>query len=186
MSSIVICPECLQGFPDVTLSFCVHDGSRLSLPVTVEWNDDEVETVVRSTPASWPSVIGEVTDDVAAKRKRTNPKHYLSKHFPELLSIKRRTSRPWLSSEKPEYLNNWWFNFLIEHIEKTDHILFVGALDREDRDFKLFKVPTSFLLANLPNIDTTPDGWVNLYISIESFQDLRHPSGISLKQFLIN
>lgn len=75
---------------------------------------------------------------------------------------------------------------MLEDVEASDFVIFIGALDGLDRDFRVFKVPSSFLLANLGHIDMNADGWINLHINTESFVDLRHPSGLSFAAFAVN
>ena len=175
MPNIIICPYCLQGYADVTLRFCLEDGSRLSVEVELppSYDESEIETVIRPTPKK-------------PKKKKTDPKAFLETHFPELLQYRRRASRLWLHSEKPEYHDNWWFSFMADELESTEYFVFVGALDKENQNFKVFKVPTAFLKANLSKMSKTGEGWVNLYIHIEDFNDLRKSAGLSLGKFAVN
>jgi hypothetical protein len=49
MTVIKVCPTCFRGYPDVSLNYCIDDGSELSEPLTVSTGADEqeVQTVIR-------------------------------------------------------------------------------------------------------------------------------------------
>lgn len=117
---------------------------------------------------------------------RTNPKPFLSNNFPDLLHYKRSTSRMYESKEKKIYFDNWWFNFGLDSLKSNEFIVFVGALDYENKNFRVLKVPTSYLLQNLDKIDMTEDGWINLYIRIKDLIDIRNTNNLSLCDFKIN
>jgi hypothetical protein len=40
--------------------------------------------------------------------------------------------------EKPSYLDDWWFNFDIGALADTEFIVFAGAKDNSNKDFKIF------------------------------------------------
>jgi hypothetical protein len=188
MPEIKICPYCLQGYSDTTLSYCVEDGSPLSGRFSIPMPNngaDEAETVVLGDFENQPTVPN-ISPSEKPKRKRTRSKEFLETHFPELLPYKRRTSRMWESKDASSYYDNWWFTFMVPDLDKTDYIIFVGALDYEDKAFKVFKVPSSFLRENLSNIDITGDGWAHLYIHIRDFADRRNQAGLSFNEFAQN
>jgi hypothetical protein len=117
---------------------------------------------------------------------KTNSRGFIERNFPELRKYKRSTSRKWESSEKPHYKNNWWFKCLREELEENEFIIFAGANDQQDKDFKVLKVPTAYLLSNLDKLDMTEAGWINLYIHMESLEDVRNDARLPFKQFALN
>jgi hypothetical protein len=120
---------------------------------------------------------------------RTNPKPFLSNNFPDLLHYKRSTSRMYESKEKKIYHDCWWFNFGLDSLKSNEFIVFAGALDYENKNFRVFKVPTSYLLLNIDKIDMTKNGWINLYIHMEELVDIRKTGDInnlSFRDFTIN
>lgn len=116
---------------------------------------------------------------------KANSKTFIKNNFPELGSYKVRTSRMYENKEKPGYLDDWWFNFSYSEIENLDYIIFAGALDYSNKDFKIFKVPTKFLKDNLDSIDMNNKGWINLYIHLTDLTDIRHKSRLSFKEFVV-
>lgn len=119
-------------------------------------------------------------------QNRTNSKKYLENNFPELLKYKQTTSRMYKKEDKPGYLDNWWFKFMEDDLDDNEFIIFAGALDYENKEFKILKVPTEFLKANKDKIDITSQGWTNLYIHFNDLADLRHPANLSFKEFAVN
>jgi len=117
---------------------------------------------------------------------RTNSKPFLSANFPELLNYKRSTSRMYENKEKKIYHDNWWFNFDLNSVKSNEFIVLVGALDYSNKNFRLLKVPTSYLLQNIDKIDMTKDEWINLYIHMEDLIDLRDSNNLSFRDFAIN
>lgn len=121
---------------------------------------------------------------------RANPKSYISKHYPELLSdssIKIVSSRRWEKSDNINYRNNWWFKFSDEALENYKFIVFAGAEDYKNDSFKLLKIPTSFIQKNLSSFDINADGlMINLYILFDTYIDSRNVSNISFQEFVIN
>ncbi|MBS1793289.1 MAG: hypothetical protein JSS81_05515 [Acidobacteria bacterium] len=118
-------------------------------------------------------------------RERANSKNYLEKNFPELLKYKQSTSRVWEKKEDPRNHDNWWFKFMEDDLEESEFIIFAGALDYINREFKIFKVPADFLKANRDKLDINSKGWTNLYIHIKDFVDLRHPANLSFREFVV-
>jgi len=121
---------------------------------------------------------------------RANPKNYLSHNYPELLnssSVKIVSSRRWEKSDNENYINNWWFKFSSDSLNKYEFILFAGAEDYKNNNFKLLKVPSSFLKENLKNFDVNANGlMINLYIVFDTYVDMRSDAHVNFKDFLIN
>jgi hypothetical protein len=90
------------------------------------------------------------------------------------------------NKEKKSYLDNWWFNFDRDNLKSNEFIVFVGALDYENRNFRVLKVPTSYLLQNIDKIDITDNGWINLYIRMKDLIDIRNTNNLSFRDFSIN
>lgn len=125
-------------------------------------------------------------DSVIAQRLKVNPKQFLKDNFPELIKYKRSASRMWESKEKKNYLDNWWFNFNCDYLKLNEFIVFIGALDYINKDFRVFKVPTEYLLKNINKIDKSKDGMINLYVHMKDLIDLRNKHNVSFRDFAIN
>lgn len=119
-------------------------------------------------------------------QNRTNSKKYLEKNFPELLKYKRTTSRMYEKGDKSGYQDSWWFKFMEEDLDNNEFIIFVGALDYENKNFKVLKVPSEFLKSNKDKIDINSKGWTILYIHFKDLRDLRHPANLSFREFSVN
>jgi hypothetical protein len=117
---------------------------------------------------------------------RTNSKNYIAKHFPQLINFKTTTSKMWEHRDRPDYLDNWWFKFMESDLRENEHIVFAGALDKLNKDFKILKVPSSYLTQNLPRLDMTDGGWVNIYVHMRDLKDVRKPAGVPFVQFAVN
>lgn len=117
---------------------------------------------------------------------RTNSKKYIEKQFPDLKNYKVTTSRMYEKGDKPGYQDTWWFNFMFSDLEDSEYIVFAGALDYLNKDFRIIKIPSSYLISHIDKIDMNSKGWINLYIHFDELVDLRHKSNLSLKQFNLN
>ncbi len=117
---------------------------------------------------------------------RTDSKKYLEKNFPELLKHQRTTSRMYEKGDKPGYQDSWWFKFMEDDLDDNEFIVFAGALDYDNKEFKILKVPTEFLKSNKHKIDINGKGWAILYIHFNDFVDLRHPANLSFSEFAVN
>lgn len=118
-------------------------------------------------------------------RPKVNPKPFLKKNFPELLQYKKSSSRMYEKKENKNYRDNWWFNFSDEFLVPNDYVVFVGALDYKNKDFRIFKVPTNYLIENISKIDNR-NGWINIYVHFSNLIDLRNRNNLSFKEFVIN
>lgn len=119
-------------------------------------------------------------------RLKVNPKPFLKMNFPKLLQYKRSSSRMYESKENKAYLDCWWFNFSDKFLVPNDYIIFVGALDYKNEDFRVFKVPTNYLIENISIIDKNKNGWINIYVHLSDLIDLRNRNNLSFKEFVIN
>lgn len=117
---------------------------------------------------------------------RANPKQFLSEKFPELLHCNIVSSRMYENKEKKTYLDNWWFKFDHDILKSNDFIVFAGALDYENKNFRLLKVPTSYILQNIDKIDINKKNWISLYIHMNDLIDIRNTSNLSFRDFSIN
>ncbi len=117
---------------------------------------------------------------------RTNSRHYLNNKFPELKKYKVFTSRKYKNIDNPTFMDNWWFNFTNDFLSDSEYVIFAGALDNQNNNFKIFKVPTSYVLDNLDKVYMSNKGWVNLYIHLDNYNDVRKNLGFSVKQFAVN
>jgi len=116
----------------------------------------------------------------------TNSKNYIENEFPELTKYKRTTSRRYEKTDNPKNKDNWWFKFSTDDLIENEFIVFAGAMDYQNRDFKIFKVPSEFIKSNLAKLSVVGDGWVNLYVHMNSYSDIRHRDNLSFKDFVIN
>jgi hypothetical protein len=148
-------------------------------------NSNSSDEAVKFARLEYPAVGTDISSVVESKL-RVNPKQFLSKNFPELLKYKRSASRMWENKEKKTYHDNWWFNFTDDVLTSNESIVFVGALDYANKNFRVFKVPTAYLLQNIDKIDKSKDGWVNLYVHMEDLIDLRNSNNLSFREFAIN
>jgi hypothetical protein len=171
------CDYCGRIYEDPLMNFCVFDGTLLSD------NGEEIETLIR--PQEHP-LDTQPTNKKTKLLPRANAKRFIAQNFPELSIYKRRTSRMWEHSERPEYHDNWWFGLMKSDLEDHEYVVFAGALDYENKNFKILKVPTRYLSDNISRIDMTADGWMNLYIRMSDLINIRKDSGLPFGQFSIN
>ncbi len=121
-----------------------------------------------------------------SNRPRASSREFLQRHFPELKMYPTRTSRRWENEENPNYWDNWWVSFNFADIEKNDYIVVAGAQDDTNTDFKVFKIPTRYLLENKDKISVSGNRVVNLYLDFVNFVDLRNPARLPFGQFALN
>jgi len=117
---------------------------------------------------------------------KTYSKDFIKKEFPELLNYKIFTSRRYEKNEKPHYRDDWWINFSYDDLDKYEFVVFAGALDSVNKNFKIFKVPSDYVKSNIDNIDMTDKGWINIYLHLTDFVDVRNEKNIPFKQFALN
>jgi hypothetical protein len=175
MKLLKVCPQCYRSYPDITLTNCVDDGAELSEPFPIPLREDDEATANTSSAR-----YSEIEDQ---PRARANAKSFVAKKFPELSRYKLRSSRMW---EEPEYRPCWWFGLMEDELTRYEYFVFAGALDRVNRDFKLFKVPAAYIRENLSKLDKTPSGWINVYIHMRDFHDIRNDARLPFKQFAVN
>lgn len=116
---------------------------------------------------------------------RANSKSYIQNNFPDLLQYKRTTSRMYENKDKSNYYDNWWFKFNLNDLGNDDYIVFAGALDYNNEDFRIYKVPVDFIKNNLQHL-YNKEGFIVLYITIESSIDIRTKNKISFSAFRLN
>jgi len=117
---------------------------------------------------------------------KANSKNFLKKEFPNLLSGKVSTSKMYESKDDKKYLDNLWFTFLYDDLKKYEYLIFAGALDYENKNFKILQVPSDSIINNIDKISMTEKGWINLYLSMNGYVDLRGKSQLSFSEFLLN
>ncbi len=148
-------------------------------------NSSSNNTTLKFATLASPAVSSD-TSSVIESKLRVNPKQFLSKNFSELLKYKRSASRMYENKEKKIYADCWWFNFTDDFLKSNEFIVFVGALDYANKNFRVFKVPTAYLLQNIGKIDRNKDGWINLYVHMEDLIDVRNSNNVSFREFAIN
>lgn len=119
-------------------------------------------------------------------RVRTNSKPFLKKNFPELLNYKRTASRMYEEKEKPGHKDDWWFKFTADDLENNEYIIFAGALDYINKNFKILKVPSSYIKANADKLYWNDAGWIIIYLHFKDLIDLRNSANLSFKGFELN
>ncbi|MGC2236494.1 MAG: hypothetical protein WA584_10055 [Pyrinomonadaceae bacterium] len=117
---------------------------------------------------------------------KANSKDFIEREFPELPNYKILTSRMYEKSEKPQNRDNWWFNFMHEALDDNEFIVFAGALDYRNKNFKVFKVPASYVKDNIGKLYMDKNGWIIIYLHIKDFVDVRKNSHLSFNQFSLN
>ena len=117
---------------------------------------------------------------------KTNGKNYIKECFPELTIYPIRNSRKYEAKEKKGYLDDWLFRFDLSLAEKHEFIILAGALDYANKDFKIIKVPTKFLLESNGKLDVDTNGQFHIYIHIRDLIDLRNHAGLSFQNFAVN
>lgn len=91
----------------------------------------------------------------------------------------------WERKDNDKFLDNWWFKFDVSDLHNHKNIVFCGALDYKNKEFRVFKIPSQYLIDNLNNMDISAGSWVNIYLSFDKFIDLRGKNNLHFKQFLI-
>ena len=119
-------------------------------------------------------------------RSKTYSKNFIKEKFPELLNYKTITSRMYEKNENLTYKNNWWINFSYDDLNKYEYIIFAGALDSVSKDLKIFKVPSNYIKSNIGSIAMTNKGWINIYLHLTDFIDVRNKKNLSFKEFALN
>ena len=91
----------------------------------------------------------------------------------------------WERKDDPRNLDNWWFKFDESDLHQYQYILFCGALDYMNKEFRVLRVPTKYILDNLPKVDISAGSWINIYLSFDELIDLRSSHHLSFRQFVI-
>jgi hypothetical protein len=84
------------------------------------------------------------------------------------------------------YLDDWWFKLSVDDLSESEFIIFVGAKDYSDMDFKVFKVPSSYLAENLGGLSVTDKGWINIHVHIRTFKDIRGQAQLCFEEFVVS
>ncbi|HLM01922.1 MAG TPA: hypothetical protein VK400_12780 [Pyrinomonadaceae bacterium] len=118
---------------------------------------------------------------------KANSKKYIESKFPELLNYKITTSRMYEKADNPKRnRDDWWFKFDYEDLNNYEYIVFAGALDYVNEDFRLFKVPSSYIKANISNLFMDKNGWIIICLHLKDFVDVRKKAHVSFKEFELN
>jgi hypothetical protein len=115
-----------------------------------------------------------------------NSKKYLERNFPELLDYKKSTSRMYEKGDKTGFQDTWWFKFTEDDLDDNEFIVLAGALDYNNNEFKIFKVPSSYIKSNINKVYRNNKGWIILYVHFTKLIDLRHESNLSFRGFELN
>jgi hypothetical protein len=116
---------------------------------------------------------------------RADSRQFIKQHHTDLHGYKCLTSRAYMRDEKRRYMDDWWFAFFDHELDEHEYFVFAGAKDGLNRDFQVFKVPTAFLKENLHKLDRTAKGWVNIYLHVQRFEDVRNDARLSFRQFAV-
>jgi hypothetical protein len=120
------------------------------------------------------------------KMMKANSKNFIAVNFPELVDFKTSTSRMYEAGDGPGYKDNWWFKLNYEDSDEHDFMVFAGALDYENKDFALFKIPMSWISDNINHLDLGSGGWIFIYLTMKEHIDLRHNDNLSFASFRMN
>jgi len=164
-----LCSRCGKGY-QADMNSCLDDGTFLSA-VSNAFESDARTVVLRPNKKS--------------DRTRANSREFMRQNFPELTQYRVRTSRRYESSERPNYLDDWWVNFRIDELKGTEYLVTALAMDHTNMDFKVLKIPVEYLLANVDKMNVK-DGLVNLYLTFDEVIDIRHPAHLPFGQFALN
>jgi hypothetical protein len=115
-----------------------------------------------------------------------NSQKYIEQNFPELLSYKKSTSRMYEKGDKPGYQDSWWFKFLEDDLDANEFMVFAGAFDYNNKEFKIFKVPSNYIKSNINKVYRNSNGWIILYVHFTELIDLRYESNLPFKGFELN
>lgn len=116
---------------------------------------------------------------------KTNATPFISKNFPELLEYKKIQSKIYRKKQDKLYKDNWWFSFNPDNLTSYNFIVFAGALDDTNKNFRILKVPTSYLLQNIDKLDNFGEK-KTMYIHIKDLIDLRNENHLPFSDFAIN
>jgi hypothetical protein len=170
----------LQGYVEVFGDTPASVIERLLNKIETQKSNSTVNSEkVEATEAESQEPIG------TTSRPKVNPNTFLKKNFPELIKYKKTSSRMYEKRENKNYGDCWWFNFLDKFLVPNEYVIFVGALDYKNEDFRIFKVPTNYLIENFSKIDNRK-GWINIYVHFSDLIDLRNKNHLSFKEFVIN
>jgi hypothetical protein len=120
------------------------------------------------------------------KIPRADSKRFLKENSIDTSNCKVTTSRMWERKDDNRYLDNWWFKFDKSDLHNHQHIIFCGALDYKNKEFRVLKIPSEYFIDNLSKLDISIGSWVNVYLSFNNLVDLRSKSRLPFKQFLVN
>lgn len=117
---------------------------------------------------------------------RANSRAFINEHFPEFRNCLVTTSRMYEMAEKRTQNDNWWFKLSTNDLDKWDCIVFAGATDYVNGNFKVYRVPMAYIRKNLKHLSVTKGGWINIYLSFKDSKDLRHPDNLSFSEFQVS
>jgi hypothetical protein len=106
--------------------------------------------------------------------------------FPQLSEYRFFTSRMFEAKDKATYYDDWWLRIPLEVFEENDFVVIAGAMDYSNSNFRLFKVPSSYIVKNLDKLDVNNKGVVSMYIHIKSYDEIRKGAGVSFKPYVVN
>lgn len=154
------------------------------------WAEEPSESNNNSEMNVWQSRVAFLDVLYYNNIPRANSRPYLLDNYPQIYNdktIKIISSRMWEKKGGNNYLGNWWFKFSENDLNKFEYFVFSGAQDYENKNFKLIKVPTTFLKNHINDFDVNANGlMVNLYILFESFIDARSDAQVDFKEFVYN
>jgi len=119
------------------------------------------------------------------KIPRADSRRFLKEKTIDTNNCKITTSRMWERKDDNQNLDNWWFKFDVSDLKKFKYIMFCGALDYQNNDFRVLKIPSTYIVENFSKLDVSAGSWINIYLSFDKLVDLRCKSRLSFKQFLI-
>lgn len=104
-----------------------------------------------------------------SKKFKTNSSRFLKNKNIDPSGCLIRNSKLW-DNIAPE---DWWFRFPQKKLKEFQFLLLCGALDKENRNFRVFRVPVSYLKENIHKVDLRNEGDIHLAITKEGNFDVR-------------
>ena len=148
------------------------------------WNKEEAELSDGIEKSIWKGRTAFLDSLYYKNIVRVDSKPYIQEYYPDLISDRIKIT----SSRKYEQLAKmWWLKFSMEDLKTHDFIVFAGALDYENKGFRLLKVPTKYILDNIDKLDVNANGYmINLYVKMDTFIDIRNKKHLEFKDFVLN
>lgn len=68
----------------------------------------------------------------------------------------------WERKDADRWLNYWWFKFDESDLHKYQYIMFCGALEYQNKEFKIIKIPSKYFTDNISGVDISAGSCINI------------------------